>query len=158
MKQSYSILIGLIIIAAVVFVALQYRNTDDEEALDLSTSPTASPLSQSEFVGIAPSTTPVVSPSPAAVTNSMSVSIDDEGFTPASITIPKGTTVVFTNNGQGSHWPASDPHPTHNGLPGFDAKQPLTTGETYSFTFDKVGTFGVHDHLNASLKGTIIVQ
>jgi plastocyanin len=72
--------------------------------------------------------------------------------------VKAGTTVTFINNGQALHRPASDPHPIHTGLPGLDAGKGLATGETYVFTFTKVGTFGMHDHFNTSLKATIIVQ
>lgn len=157
MKQYLSILVGVIIIAAVVFFALQYTNTGEE---DLTATPTVIPLTQNEFTEVAPSTTPetTVSPTASPAAKSVSVSIEDTGFTPATVTIPVGTTVVFTNNGQALHWPASDPHPVHTDLPGFDAKKGLATGETYSFTFTKAGTFGVHDHLNARMKGSIVVQ
>lgn len=88
----------------------------------------------------------------------VAVSIDDEGFSPDTLTVPAVTTVVFTNNGQGLHWPASDPHPTHTNLSALDSKKGLATGETFSFTFEKPGTYTMHDHLTASHKATIIVQ
>lgn len=155
MKQSLSIVIGLIVIAAVIFFALRFSNTGPQTA---QVTPTSTPVAGSGFTQLAPSISPEVSPSPSAKAKPMSVSIDDEGFTPATVTIPVGTTVTFTNNGQALHWPASDPHPVHTGLAGFDAKKGLATGATYSFTFNKAGTFGMHDHLNASVKGTIVVK
>lgn len=86
------------------------------------------------------------------------ISIDETGFTPATVTIATGTTVTFVNNGQGRHWPASDVHPTHEILPEFDAKRGLATGETYSYTFTELGTWRMHDHLQASSTGTIVVE
>ncbi len=153
MKQSLSIVIGLIIIAVVIFFALQYSNTGQ----DAVTSP--SPVvTQNQSAQTVPSTLPDVSPSPSSTAKTMAISIDDQGFTPSTVTIAAGTTVVFTNNGQALHWPASDPHPIHTDLSGFDARKGLTTGESYSFTFSKTGTFGMHDHLNSSMKGTIVVK
>lgn len=157
MKQSLYIIIGLIIIAAVVFFALRYSTTS-QDALVASPSPTMASVGQNEFTQTAPLATPNVSPAPGAVEKTMAISIDDTGFTPSMVNIAAGTTVTFTNNGQALHWPASDPHPVHTGLPGFDAKRGLSTGETYSYTFDKPGTFGMHDHLNASLKGSVVVK
>jgi plastocyanin len=104
---------------------------------------------------------PSVSPSPdvsVSPTASVTVSITDTGFEPATVTVAPGTTVTFVNNGQAAHWPASNPHPTHTGLPGFDALKALATGESYSFTFTKVGTWGYHDHLNPRVGGTVVVQ
>ena len=85
------------------------------------------------------------------------VSITANGFEPSSISLNKGDTIKFTNNDSQSHWPASNPHPVHTDLPGFDARQGLSQGETYSFTFTKIGIFGFHDHLNPSITGSINV-
>lgn len=157
MKQSLSIIIGVIIIAVVAYLAFWYTNTSPQIA-EISPSPLASVQMQNEFTEVAPSTSPSSLPSTSPAATTVAVSLTDTGFEPATVTVPVGTTVVFTNNGQAAHWPASDPHPLHTGLPGFDAKKGLATGETYSFTFTKVGTFGVHDHLMSSLKGSIVVQ
>ena len=92
--------------------------------------------------------------SPKTVT----VEISDSGFNPISVTISSGDTVQFTNGGSSLHWPASNPHPQHTDYPGFDALHGLAPGESYSFTFTRIGTWGYHDHLNPSLGGTIIVQ
>jgi hypothetical protein len=66
--------------------------------------------------------------------------------------------VRFLNDSTSSVWIASDPHPTHTDYPGFDAKKAITRGETYEFTFTKVGTWGFHNHRNPLQKGTIVVQ
>jgi plastocyanin len=86
------------------------------------------------------------------------VKITAAGFSPSTITIMKGDYVQFTNTDSAKHWPASDPHPAHNGLPGFDAKKGLANGEKYTFQFMSTGTFTFHDHMNPSLKGTVVVK
>lgn len=91
------------------------------------------------------------------VATNVTISVDETGFHPSTVTIAAGTTVTFVNNGQANHWPASDVHPTHEILPGFDSKKGLATGETYSYTFTQVGTWPMHDHLVASNTGTITV-
>jgi plastocyanin len=80
------------------------------------------------------------------------------GFSPNQITIQAGTTVKFVNQSDADFWPASNPHPIHTGLWGFDAKQPIVPGESYEFTFTKTGNFGFHNHLQISNTGKIIVQ
>jgi len=76
-----------------------------------------------------------------------------EGAEEASDTfcVPKGGAVTFKGE---NLWVASTPHPIHNDLPGFDAKAAMAS---YSFTFDKVGEWGLHNHLRPSDTGTIIV-
>lgn len=159
MKNSLSIIVGIIIIAGVAWFVMR-----DDSGAPIVVTPSATPTavpSANGFIQLAPSgeptTSPSVSPSPATPVP-VTVSITDEGFEPSTVTIPVGTKVTFVNNGQALHWPASDPHPIHTGLSGFDARKGLATGESYSFTFTKAGTFGMHDHLNFRLKGSIVVQ
>ncbi len=82
----------------------------------------------------------------------------DDGFSPSTITVKKGTTVTFRNDSSSQMWIASDPHPTHTDLPGFDGLRGYNQGESYTYTFEKVGTWGYHNHLNSSDKGTVVVQ
>ena len=92
------------------------------------------------------------------VVQSASVEITKTGFSPATLQVKKGTIVTFTNKDKAPHQPATDPHPAHNSLGGFDAQTALETGQNYSFFFDQVGTWTYHDHLNPlKIKGTIEV-
>jgi plastocyanin len=81
-----------------------------------------------------------------------------DGFVPSTITIQKGDYVQFTNSDSNLHWPASGPHPAHTALPGFDALKGITAGNYYRYQFTKVGTWYFHDHLNPSLKGSVVVK
>lgn len=80
------------------------------------------------------------------------------GFSPSQITIPVGKTVKFINNDETERWPASGVHPTHQLCPGFDSLKPIAPGESYTFTFKEAKTCPMHDHLNPSLRGSIIVK
>jgi plastocyanin len=100
------------------------------------------------------------------------ISYTDEGFSPREITVAEGDTVVFVNNSSRAVWPASAQHPTHTVYLGsdiqkcntaeagglFDACGSVAIGDSWSFTFTEAGTWKYHDHLRASLNGTIIVQ
>lgn len=167
MKTSTSASLGIIviiIIAAGVLYSINHRGQRDETAT-IHPNPTASPAattSTGPFVQTAPSMSPAASASPAAAdtmaAQNPTVSMTDTGITPAQITVKSGTTITFINKGQTPHWPASDPHPIHTDVSGFDAKRGLTTGDFYRFTFTKVGTFSMHDHLHSTFKATITVQ
>lgn len=80
------------------------------------------------------------------------------GFNPAQITVPVGTTVKFVNNDETERWPASGVHPTHQLCPGFDSLKPMAPGESYEFTFKEAKICPMHDHLNPVLKGVIKVE
>ena len=86
------------------------------------------------------------------------VSYTTTGFTPNSITINSGDTVVFKNNKTRDMWPASDQHPTHLIYPEFDALHNILPGNSWSFTFTRIGTWGYHDHLSPGSIGTVVVQ
>lgn len=170
MKTSVIGAVGVIIILVIVGFVLMRRSETQELTADPSpeenffvdenegsadfgviqeASPQASPLPED-----ANSPAPGASPAGETVT----VSIDDTGFSPSNVTISLGTTVAFVNNGQALHWPASDTHPTHEILPELDSKRGLPTGETFSYTFTEAGIWQMHDHLNPSATGTIIVE
>jgi plastocyanin len=86
------------------------------------------------------------------------VTYTDSGFSPATVTIKRGQTVRFTNQTDGPMWVASDDHPVHNDLPGFDALGDLGRGQSYEFTFDTAGTWGYHNHSASVDRGTVIVE
>jgi len=82
----------------------------------------------------------------------------NEGYEPDSITISVGDTVMFKNESGEFHWPASNVHPTHTIYSDFDPREPIAPSDTWSFTFTRVGTWGLHDHIRADLIGKIIVE
>lgn len=90
------------------------------------------------------------------------------GFSPAEVTIKKGGTVTWTNQGGGNMWVASAMHPAHAGYSGTTLAQhcddatdtsfdQCKNGASYSFTFDKAGTWAYHNHSAASNFGKVIV-
>jgi len=118
---------------------------------------------------------PSQEPTPAPPTRNPqthTVEMSLSGFSPKILEINKGDTIRFINVGRGAPWPASNIHPSHTSYPGsgigkcrgaeansiFDACKSLGGGESFTFTFDKAGTWQYHDHLKPSLRGTIKVR
>ncbi|MFZ2049282.1 MAG: hypothetical protein WAV25_03245 [Minisyncoccia bacterium] len=86
------------------------------------------------------------------------VSYDGTSFTPATISIKQGDSVTFINNTEGKMSVASNPHPAHTDYPEFDQYKTSSRGQkTFTFTFEKIGTWGYHNHLNATAGGTVVV-
>jgi plastocyanin len=100
-----------------------------------------------------PSQTPSPTPTPSPII----ITITSAGYSPSNVSVKSGTKVIFQNNDNKGHWPASNPHPTHTDLPGFDSGKAIPSGGSYSYTFTKVGTWGYHDHLFTNLGGKVTV-
>ncbi len=108
----------------------------------------------------APVPAPVTTPTPQPVPPSSSIKLIqmlDNKYVPMDVTIKQNDSVNFLNLGKSSHWPASNIHPTHQIYPEFDPKRPIAPGESWMFTFTKVGVWRWHDHLYPEIHGTITV-
>jgi plastocyanin len=125
--------------------------------------PTPSPSPVAETPGAMPTPTPGSAPMIAAVSYN-----DEDGFFPTEVTIKKGGTVTWSNQGGDEMWVATAPHPAHTGYSGTSLQQhcPDTAGNafdqcsdgpTYTFKFDKAGTFPYHNHSNATKFGRVVV-
>lgn len=85
--------------------------------------------------------------------------ITGKGFVPQTLLVKKGSQVSWTNQDKKSHQVTSDPHPTHSLLPALGQGKPIPPNSTFTFTFDKAGTFTYHDELNPlKFKGVVIVK
>lgn len=158
--------IAVVVVAVVVVTGLRWQPEQAGEEMLLEEVGSPQPGSGQFFQAI-PAEAPSVSPVPSVVplgspaseaAGDATITMSEEGFSPATVTVTTGATVTFVNNGQAAHWPASGIHPTHQLLPAFDAKQGLGTGDTYSYTFTKAGTWRCHDHLMPQFTCTIVVQ
>lgn len=100
------------------------------------------------------------------------ITYSSTGYSPNTVTVKVGTTVTWKNTSSMSMWPASAMHPSHSVYSGttlsahcpdtdgtaFDACTEIPSGNSWSFTFDKQGTWKYHDHLKASYFGTVVVE
>jgi plastocyanin len=90
--------------------------------------------------------------------NQVIIDLQELGFSPQKITIQQGDTVIFRTTLNTPFWPASDLHPTHEIYSEFDPQEPIDPHNTWSFNFQKKGTWDFHDHLNPFFRGQIIVK
>lgn len=83
----------------------------------------------------------------------------DIKFQPARIVVSKGTRVVWTNGEDAVHFLNSDPHPSHNVMPGLNSLE-LAKGDAFEFTFNVQGEWGYHcsAHHPEGMVGRVIVQ
>jgi plastocyanin len=83
----------------------------------------------------------------------------DGSFSPESIKIKKGQSVTWTNHdSRDSHQIAVTGDTATDSLKGFGTGEQLAKGESYSYVFDKAGTYQYYDVLGSSQHvGTVIV-
>lgn len=85
------------------------------------------------------------------------ITYTDSGFTPATLSVKVGDTVTVVNRSSRPLQFSSDVHPTHTNNPELNQRT-AGPGDNVSFTINKPGTHGYHDHLDASRTGTLIVE
>lgn len=84
-------------------------------------------------------------------TATSSVTIDNFAFSPASITVKKGTTVTWTNKDSATHTVTEN-----DGQNGPDSGD-LANSKSYSFTYNTAGTFKYHCSIHPDMLGTVTV-
>ncbi|MCR4324062.1 MAG: cupredoxin domain-containing protein [Candidatus Curtissbacteria bacterium] len=92
---------------------------------------------------------------------SITIAMTDSGFSSQSAKVKSGGTINWVNNSSATIQVASDPHPTHTAnreITNGQVTIVLAPGESSSVTVTKTGSWGYHDHLNASTKGTVVVE
>lgn len=85
------------------------------------------------------------------------ITYSDSGFSPALVTVKSGDTVAIKNTSSQALQMDSDPHPTHTDDTDLNVGA-VPSGQTVTFTATKKGTFGFHNHLNPSDKGSITIN
>lgn len=93
------------------------------------------------------------------VNNEKIVTINATGssFKPNTVTVKVGTRVIWISSSDKTVAIASDDHPTHRKYPPLNLGT-FEKGSSVQLVFDKPGTYTYHDHLNPSVKGTVIVK
>jgi len=85
-----------------------------------------------------------------AVSADVSVNIMNFSFQPTPLTIPVGTTVVWTNRDAAPHTVTSD-------VAGIFDTGTLMPGQTGKVTFNTVGTFAYHCNIHPTMHGMVVV-
>lgn len=93
---------------------------------------------------------PEISASTPADTPQVEVKVDNFSFTPATITVPAGTTVRWTNRDDIPHNVVANDN-------SFKSKV-MDTDETFSYTFTKAGTYDYFCSIHPKMTGKVVVQ
>jgi plastocyanin len=89
-------------------------------------------------------------PPPTHSSHFHNVSIANLAFTPDSLLIPTGDTVLWSNNDNVTHTVTSDT--------GTELGQTLTPGSSYQHLFSTANTFPYHCAIHTQMRAKIVVQ
>lgn len=139
---------ALVILALIGLITLSNRSSKTSSS---NTSPAPSP-SQSSSSSTTSSNLKTTDQPAVTETGPRNVLIQSFSFSPASLTIKKGTIVTWTNQDSVGHTVTADTK--SSSAPDSPL---LEQGQQYSFTFNTVGTFAYHCTPHPNMKGTVIV-
>ena len=131
MKSNKTIIgiIGVVVVAVIIGIVVFAMNRDGNSNNNTSTSKTSN-----------------------SAVESNTVVIKDYAFSPAAIKVKKGTKVTWTNDDTVKHTVTMD-----DGSKEGPKSQLFGKGETYSYTFNSVGTFDYHCLPHPYMKATVTV-
>jgi plastocyanin len=89
-------------------------------------------------------------PTAGAQGKTTTVSIKNFAFNPPNATVAPGTTVTWVNNDQTAHTVTANDGAFDSGT--------LQPGQSYSFKFDKAGTYAYHCNIHPDMTATITVS
>ncbi len=155
--------IGIIVVLLIVIAGGWYL---------LSGTPAKAPVTEtpvSNQMPVVGSTTPETTVENALP--NVIIAYTDQGFSPKSVNVSLGTTITFVNQSSKEMWVASAKHPDHTVYSGtslsqhcpdttnasFDGCVAVSSGNSFSFTFNKEGEWKYHNHVDATQFGTVIV-
>lgn len=142
MSRASKVIITTVIVVVIIalgWIIIRTMNTND--SADTPSEPNQTELSNDE----------------ATQDVALSISYNGTKFSPANETVRVGDRIEVVNNSQNVMEFASDQHPTHNDNSELNVGD-IQPGERATFTVLTPGTWGFHDHYNATAGGELIVE
>jgi plastocyanin len=103
------------------------------------------------FFLLAPAGQAHAAPPAAHARTTVQVTIQNFAFSPKTVTVAPGTTIMWTNKDSAAHTVTSDSGSTL-------ASGDLSQGKSYSHTFTKAGTYAYHCAIHPYMKATVVVS
>lgn len=171
MKKGFWIFIIILAAMAIFMLTKGTSNAPSEGVLGDDTPATDTATVPDKNTNLPNTNTPEQNAASSTVstpTKETTVTYGPKGFEPKAITIKAGQTVTFVNESENGMWVGSSKHPIHADYPektskdclgsAFDQCAASGTGTSYSFTFNKKGSWNYHNHVAPNNWGTVIVE
>jgi len=167
-KPTTLALFSLILLGMLIFVAAcgsSSTTTGSTTNATATTQPAATNTSSTDTGGYGggrygtggSGTTPTATTAVTGATAMVTITTDSSGnftFSPKTLTIKAGTTVIWKNTTQAPHTVTSDDSKTFNS----GTSTPVAPSTTFSFKFMTAGTFAYHCNFHPIMTATVIVQ
>lgn len=155
MKRAWPAIVIAVILVVALAVYFANKNNTNSNGTNTNTgnntsAPAPTPTTPPTTETPAPSGNEQGNTNPTPST-AQKVTIADMAFSPANITVKKGTTVTWTNQDSVAHTVAEN-----DGQDGPKSSN-LANGQSYSFTYNTVGTFKYHCTIHPNMTGTVTV-
>ena len=145
MKTVVAIIAVIVIVGAGAFALVKHN--DNKKNTSMSGMSTSQSSEANEYNNKSSNST---SP-PEASKSTDSVTISNFAFSPANITVKKGTTVTWTNKDSVTHTVVETDSKTG------PKSENLDQGKSYSFTYDTAGSYAYHCSIHPNMTGTVTV-
>ena len=142
----FTVIIAAVLLLAVVAIAM---NTPDKKTDETATTTTETTQPSS--------TTTETQPTSDEQQATATIMYTDSGFEPSTLTVKSGDTVRIENKSSMALSLNSDDHPSHTKQSELNVGD-VPQGGSREFTVTKVGTWGYHNHNNASHTGKLIAE
>ena len=136
---------AVVILAIIVIAWLILAGSDDSK--NTTQTGTQTPKTQTPAVNNSPDEDSNISNAVAV----QQVKIADMAFSPAQITIKKGTKVTWTNSDSVSH------DVKENDGKNGPSSSTLSPGQSYSFTYNETGTYNYYCSIHPEMTGSVTV-
>lgn len=151
MKTVIAIIAAIVIVGGGGYALVKHNENKNKSPSTSSTSAYGTTSNQTASNSTnSPSSTPATSSTASAAT-SAAVTISNFAFDKADVTVKKGAVVTWTNKDSVAHTITET-----DGQTGPKSSD-LNQGQTYSFTYNTVGTFKYHCSIHPNMTGSVTV-
>ncbi len=151
-KNSIGVVVAVAAVAVIGGAAIIMNNKDDKPSSATSNSADSKATTHEQEDAASGAHQDSESKAPPASQTANQVEIKGFDFTQKKITVKKGTKVTWTNKDDAKHDITPD-----SPSPDFATSELFGKGESYSFTFNTVGTYAYHCSPHPYMKGVVEV-
>lgn len=127
------VVVAAVVVAGVIVAVVNHSSNNNATSMNMSSNSSSSNTHSS------------------SATATDKISISNFSFSPASVTVKKGTSVTWTNQDSVAHTVVET-----DGKDG-PQSQSVSKGQSYSFTYNTVGSFAYHCSIHPDMTGTVTV-